>query len=48
LLPQEALESFRNFEIKTYSQYQQMQKEFDFCVIEGNQSIRRQALVALL
>jgi len=34
-----ALESFRNFEIKMYSEYQSMQKEFDFSVIEGNQSI---------
>jgi dTMP kinase len=38
-LSNEALESFRNFEIKMYSEYQQMQKEFGFCVIEGNQSI---------
>lgn len=34
-----ALESFRDFEIRMYSEYQRMQKEFDFCVIEGNQSI---------
>ena len=38
-LSQEALESFRNFEKKMYSEYQQMQKEFDFSVIEGDQSI---------
>jgi thymidylate kinase len=38
-LSHEALESFRNFEIKMYSEYQQMQKEFGFSVIEGNQSI---------
>jgi dTMP kinase len=38
-LSNEALESFRNFEIKMYSEYQQMQKEFGFRVIEGNQSI---------
>jgi dTMP kinase len=38
-LTQEALESFRNFEIKMYSEYQQMQKEFGFTVIEGNQPI---------
>ena len=38
-LSQEALESFRNFEIKMYSEYQQMQKEFGFSVIEGDQSI---------
>ena len=34
-----ALENFRDFEIRMYSEYQRMQKEFDFCVIEGNQSI---------
>ncbi len=34
-----ALESFRDFETRMYSEYQHMQKEFDFCVIEGNQSI---------
>jgi len=33
------LESFRNFEIKMYSDHQSMQKEFDFSVIEGNQFI---------
>ncbi len=45
-LTQEALESFRNFEIKMYSEYQQMQKEFGFTVIEGNQSIEQvQALL---
>ncbi len=36
---QEALESFRTFERKMYSQYQSMQKEFGFTVIEGSQSI---------
>jgi dTMP kinase len=35
----EALESFRNFEKEMYSQYQNMQKEFGFSVIEGSQSI---------
>ncbi len=35
----EALESFRNFEQRMYSEYQQMQKEFGFSVIEGDQSI---------
>ncbi len=35
----EALESFRNFEQRMYTEYQQMQKEFGFSVIEGNQSI---------
>ena len=33
------LESFRNFESKMYSEYQSMQKEFDFSVIVGNQFI---------
>jgi len=45
-LTQEALESFRNFENRMYSEYQQMQKEFAFTVIEGNQPIERiQALL---
>ena len=45
-LTQEALESFRNFENKMYGEYQQMQKEFAFTVIEGNQPIERiQALL---
>ncbi len=35
----EALESFRNFEKRMYSEYQQMQKEFSFSVIEGDKSI---------
>jgi dTMP kinase len=35
----EALESFRNFEQRMYSEYQQMQKEYGFSVIEGDQSI---------
>jgi dTMP kinase len=35
----EALESFRNFENRMYSEYQQMQKEFGFSVIEGDKSI---------
>lgn len=53
-LSNEALESFRNFETKMYSEYQHMQKEFGFCVIEGNQSIDaiqaalRRAIVRLL
>ena len=34
-----ALESFREFENRMYSEYQHMRKEFDFCVIEGSQSI---------
>ena len=39
LLTGEALESFRHFEMKMYSEYQNMQKEFGFSVIEGNRSI---------
>jgi dTMP kinase len=39
LLTSEALENFRIFELKMYSEYQQMQKTFGFTVIEGNQSI---------
>jgi dTMP kinase len=39
LLAGEALESFRNFENRMYSEYQQMQKEFGFRVIEGDKSI---------
>ncbi len=35
----ETLESFRNFEVKMYSEYQQMQKAYGFTVIEGNQPI---------
>jgi dTMP kinase len=35
----EALESFRNFEQRMYTEYQQMQKKFGFSVIEGSQSI---------
>jgi dTMP kinase len=35
----EVLESFRNFEKRMYSEYQQMQKEFGFSVIEGDKSI---------
>lgn len=35
----EALESFRNFEVKMYSEYQRMQKAYEFTVIEGNQPI---------
>lgn len=34
-----ALESFREFENRMYIEYQHMRKEFDFCVIEGSQSI---------
>lgn len=39
LLAGDALESFRNFEMRMYSEYQHMQKAFDFTVIEGNQPI---------
>lgn len=35
----EALESFRDFEVRMYDAYQGMQKEFDFRVIEGSQPI---------
>ena len=35
----QALESYREFENRMYSEYQHMRKEFDFCVIEGSQSI---------
>jgi thymidylate kinase len=35
----EALESFRNFENNMYIEYQQVQKEFGFTVIEGSQPI---------
>ncbi len=35
----EALESFRDFEMKMYSLYDGMQKEFGFHVIEGSQPI---------
>jgi len=36
--PATCLESFRNFENRMYSEYQQMQKEFGFRVIEGKKS----------
>ena len=38
-LSKEALESFLNFEMRMYSEYQQMQKAFAFTVIEGSQPI---------
>jgi dTMP kinase len=38
-LTQETLESFRDFERKMYTRYQNMQKEFGFTVIEGSQYI---------
>ena len=38
LAPQ-TLESFHDFEMNMYSQYQRMQKEFNFTVVEGDQSI---------
>ena len=40
-LTAEALESFHDFEMKMYDQYQHMQKEFDFSVVEGSQSVDR-------
>ena len=39
LLTREALESFHAFEMKMYSEYQQMCQTFGFTVIEGDQSI---------
>ncbi len=36
-----AMESFHDFEMKMYDKYQNMQKEFDFAVIEGGQSVDR-------
>ncbi len=53
-LAPETMESFRDFEMKMYSQYQCMQKEFNFTVVEGDQSIDhvqatlRRALLHLL
>lgn len=50
----ESLESFRNFEVKMYGEYQQMQKAYGFTVIEGNQpidsiqAILRRAIMRLL
>ncbi len=50
----ETLESFRSFEKKMYSQYQSMQQEFGFSVVEGSQSIElvqtvlRRAVMRLL
>lgn len=41
ILTGEALESYRNFESRMYIEYQNMQKEFEFSVIEGNQSIEQ-------
>ena len=40
-LTTEALESFHDFEMKMYDQYQHMQKEFNFSVVEGSQSVDR-------
>jgi len=40
-LTAEGIESFHQFEIKMYEQYQSMQKEFAFVVIEGSQSVDR-------
>ncbi len=40
-LTKEALESFRKFEMNMYNAYQQMQKDFGFTVIEGNQPINQ-------
>lgn len=38
-LSKEALESFLNFEVRMYSEYQQMRKAYEFTVIEGSQPI---------
>jgi dTMP kinase len=40
-LTAEAMESFHDFEMKMYDQYQRMQKEFNFVVVEGAQSVDR-------
>jgi dTMP kinase len=40
-LTAEGMESFHEFEMKMYEKYQSMQKEFDFAVIEGSQSVDR-------
>ena len=40
-LTAEAMESFHDFEMKMYDQYQRMQKEFNFIVVEGSQSVDR-------
>jgi thymidylate kinase len=40
-LTAEVLESFHDFEMKMYDQYQHMQKEFNFIVVEGSQSVDR-------
>jgi len=54
ILTPEALESFQSFEYSMYSEYQCMQKEFGFNVVDGKQSIEqvqaalRQALLPLL
>ncbi len=40
-LTAEAMESFHEFEMKMYEKYQSMQKEFDFVVVEGGQSVDR-------
>jgi dTMP kinase len=53
-LAPETIESFRDFEMKMYNQYQCMQKEFNFTVVEGDRSIDlvqatlRRALLHLL
>ncbi len=40
-MSQEVLESFRSFEKRMYIEYEKMQKEFGFFVIEGSQSIEQ-------
>ncbi len=45
-LTAEGMKGFHNFEMKMYEKYQTMQKEFDFVVVEGSQSVDRvQALL---
>lgn len=38
-LTAEGMESFHQFEMKMYEKYQSMQKEFEFVVVEGSQSV---------
>lgn len=54
VLTKEAQESFRNFEVKMYNEYQEMRKAYGFTVIEGDQpidqvqAILRRAIMRLL
>ncbi len=40
-LTAQGMESFHEFEMKMYEKYQSMQKEFEFAVVEGSQSVDR-------